>query len=395
MISFDEAFALLSEVARPLGRETVPIAEAAGRILAEPVIAAVNAPPRDCSSMDGYAVRDADLAVLPARLAVAGESFPGRGFDGRIAPGQTVRIFTGGPIPAGADRVVIQEEVRREDNVAIFEEEPDEARHIRLSGSDFTQSETLVPAGRRLDSRALIAAAAADAGTVEVWRKPRVALVTTGDELVEPGSARLHVGMIPESVSLGVAAMAEQWSATVSRCLRLADDLPRLEKAAAELLTEADLVIVTGGASVGERDYAKTMFAPSGLELIFSKVAIKPGKPVWLGRAAGTLVIGLPGNPTSALVTARLFLAPLLVGLGGGDPAGALRWRRCALAAGIEECGDRETFVRAAAEGMAARPLPNQDSGAQRMLVDADLLIRRRPHSPAARAGDEVEVIDF
>jgi molybdopterin molybdotransferase len=395
MISFDDAFALLGEVARPLGRETVPIAEAAGRILAEPVVAAVDSPPRDCSSMDGYAVHGADLAALPARLTVIGQSFPGRSFEGQIEPGQCVRIFTGAPVPAGADRVVIQEKVRREDEVAIIEMEPGDARHIRQSGSDFNLGETLVPAGRRLDARALVAAGAADADKAEVWRRPRLALVTTGDELVEPGSARSQAGMIPESVSLGVAALAEQWGATVSRRLRLADDLPDLEKAAAELIAEADLVVVTGGASVGERDYAKAMFAPSGLELIFSKVAIKPGKPVWLGRAAGTLVLGLPGNPTSALVTARLFLAPLLAGLAGVEPTSALQWRRGLLTSGLEECSARETFVRAAAEDGGVRPLPNQDSGAQKTLVDAGLLLRRRPHAPPALAGDEVEVIDF
>jgi len=276
MISFDEAFALLSEVARPLGRETVPTPKAGGRILAEPVVAAIDAPPRDCSSMDGYAVRDADLAVLPARLLLAGESFPGRGFEGRVEPGQSVRIFTGAPVPAGADRVIIQEEVRREGDMAIFEEEPGEGRHIRQSGSDFTQGETLVPPGRRLDARALIAAGAADAEKVEVWRRPRIALITTGDELVEPGQARSQFGMIPESLSLGVAALAEQWGASVSRRIRLADDLPHLERAAAEMLAKSDLVVVTGGASVGERDYARAMFAPSGLELLFSRLRSSP-----------------------------------------------------------------------------------------------------------------------
>lgn len=395
MITFDEAFALLSDVARPLGRETVPVAEAAGLILAEPVVAAVDAPPRDCSTMDGYAVRDADLAVLPARLALSGQSFPGRGFQGPLDPGRCVRIFTGAPLPAGADRVVIQENVRREGDIAVFDAEPGEARHIRRSGSDFGCGDTLVPAGRRLDARALVAAAAGDADRVDVWRAPRVAVVTTGDELVEPGCARLQAGMIPESVSLGVATLVEQCGARIGRRAHLADDLPNLERAAAELLDEADLVVVTGGASVGERDYARAMFEPSGLELVFSKVAIKPGKPVWLGRAGGKLVIGLPGNPTSALVTARLFLAPLLAGLGGGDPARALCWRRMALATYLDACGDRETFVRAAAEGATARPLPNQDSGAQRMLVDADLLVRRRPGAPAAEAGEEVDAIDF
>ncbi|MDP9424352.1 MAG: molybdopterin molybdotransferase MoeA [Pseudomonadota bacterium] len=395
MISFDEAIALLSDAARPLGQERLPIAEAAGRILAEPVISAVSSPPRDCSSMDGYAVRDADLAVLPARLALAGESFPGRGFGGPVEPGRCVRIFTGAPVPAGADRVLIQEEVRREGELAIFETVPGEARHIRPGGSDFAKGETLVPAGRRLGPRALVAAGAADMAELRLWRRPRVAIVTTGDELVEPGEARTGAEMIPESVSLGVAAQAGQWGATVIHRARLADQLDKLQEAAAELLSSADLVVVTGGASVGERDFAKAMFAPFDLELIFSKVAIKPGKPVWFGRAGGTLLLGLPGNPTSAMVTARLFLAPLLAGLEGGEAAGALRWRRGRLVAGVGPCEARETFVRAALEKEGVRPLTNQDSGAQKTLVDADLLIRRRPHSPSVPAGEEVEIIDF
>jgi molybdopterin molybdotransferase len=241
----------------------------------------------------------------------------------------------------------------------------------------------------------MIAAAGADQAEVAVWRRPRLAVVSTGDELAEPGQARDRPGTIPESVSYGVAALAEGLGATVRRCGRLADDLASLEKAAAGLVEAADLVVVTGGASVGERDYAKAMFGPAGLELIFSKVAIKPGKPVWLGRVGDTLILGLPGNPTSALVTARLLLAPLVTGLSGGDPAEALRWREARLASPLAACGDRETFIRAAAQGASARPLSNQDSGAQKMLVDADLLIRRRPFSPTAAAGDPVEVIDF
>jgi molybdopterin molybdotransferase len=228
-----------------------------------------------------------------------------------------------------------------------------------------------------------------------VWRSPLVAVVGTGDELVEPGRARSIPGSIPESVSIGVAALAEQQGARMVVRARLADDLPALETAAAELLAAADLVVVTGGASVGERDYAKAMFAPHGLDLIFSKVAIKPGKPVWLGRVGERLVLGLPGNPSSALVTARLFLAPLLAGLAGTEPVCGLRWRTMALASPIGRCGDRETFVRARSEGAAAQPLPNQDSSAQKMLVEADLLIRRRPHAPPAQAGDAVEIIDF
>jgi molybdopterin molybdotransferase len=395
MIGFDEAIALLLDAARPLASENVPITEAGGRVLAESVVAAVSSPPCDCSAMDGYAVRDADLESLPARLEVVGESFAGYGFEGDFGPGQCIRIFTGAPVPAGADRVVIQEDVRRDGAFAGIADTPGQSRHIRRQGSDFEAGERLVEAGRRLDPRALVAAAAADLSELRAWRRPLVAIVSTGDELVDPGQARSHPGAIPESVSFGIEALAGRWGGAARRCGRLADDLPSLERAAAELLRSADLVVVTGGASVGDRDYAKAMFEPHGLELIFSKVAIKPGKPVWLGRAGDRLVLGLPGNPTSALVTGRLFLAPLVAGLAGLDPAAALRWRRIVLAAALEPCGGRETFVRASLSDGRANPLSNQDSGAQKMLVDADLLIRRRAHAPAAAAGDEIDAIDF
>ena len=389
MISFDEALALVAEAAEPLGTEIIRLREAHGRVLAKPVTALVDSPPCDVSAMDGYAVREADL---PGRLRVAGESLPGRGHGAPLEAGQCVRIFTGAPVPAGADRVVIQEEVQREGDSAHFER-PGQARHVRARGSDFASGAILLEPGRRLDPRALVAAAGADLAQVEVWRRPRLALLATGDELVEPGSGLATAGAIPDSISFGLAAFAEDWGAQVVARSRLADDLPSMEKAAADALAGADLVVVTGGASVGERDHAKAMFAPAKLELVFSKVAIKPGKPVWLGRAGKALVVGLPGNPNSALVTARLLLAPLLAGLTGRAPV--LAWRRAQLTTRLPATGGRETFYRAASVGDGVKPLPNQDSGAQSTLAGADLLIRRAAGAPAAEAGEEVEVIDF
>jgi molybdopterin molybdotransferase len=388
VISFDEATAILKSVARPVGTEIVKLEEAAGRTLASDLHARIDSPRRDVSAMDGYAVRDADL---PGRLPVVGVAYPG---DATVTlePGTCLRIFTGSPVPDGADRVVIQENVTREGDAALFGE-AEGGRHIRKRGADFAKGATLLAAGRRLDPRALVAAAGADLGAVEVWRRPRLVIFGTGDELVEPGTARDAPSAIPESVSLGVAALAEDYGGKVVLTRKLKDDLPTLEQAAAEALTAADLVVVTGGASVGEKDYAKAMFAPAGLELIFAKVAIKPGKPVWFGRAGGRLVMGLPGNPGSALVTARLLLAPLIAALSGASSA--LRWREAPLAAPLGPCGDRETYVRAGWEGAAVSPAFNQDSGAQLTLADADLLIRRRAGAHAAGAGDMVEIIDF
>jgi len=395
VISFDEAAAIVARVARPLGTETLPLERAAGRVLASDVAAMIDAPRRDVSAMDGYAVRDSDLDELPARLRVVGESFAGQPQVPKIGSGECARIFTGGTVPEGADRVVIQEMVRRDEEWAIFEQQPGPARHIRRRASDFSVGQRLLSAGTLLTPRALVAAAAADEGHVEAWQVPQLVVLGTGDELAEPGSARQIPAAIPESVSFGVAALAEQWGGECIGRVRLPDDPARLGEAASEALARSDLVVVTGGASVGEKDFAKAMFRSAGLELLFSKVAIKPGKPVWLGRAGGTLVLGLPGNPTSALVTARLFLAPLVAGLCGRDPGSALRWSRSHLASAAPACGDRETFLRAHWTGNGVEPLGDQDSSAQKMLAEADLLIRRAPGAAACVAGEPIEILDF
>jgi molybdopterin molybdotransferase len=393
MISFDEAIKLLTTVARPLGSEQVPLAAAHGRVLAAPVVAQVSSPVLHVSAMDGYAVRDADVRDLPARLPVAGESFAGRGHAGPLPDSAAIRIFTGAPVPDGAERVVIQENVQREGDTAIVLSLGN-SRNIRAAGSDFAAGEKLLEAGALLNPRAVVAAAAADLAEVEVFRCPRVRLLATGDELAEPGTARSRPQAIPESVSFGVAALAREWSADTAEPVRLADDLPLLEREARAALDGIDILVVTGGASVGERDFAKAMFGDA-LRLIFSKVSIKPGKPVWLGRVGETLILGLPGNPTSALVTARLFLAPLLAGMSGRPPEAALRWRQLPLAEPLGPTGDRETFSRARLDGERLALLPNQDSGAQKMLVAADLLVRRPAGAPGYAEGELLDALEF
>ncbi len=395
MIPFDEALERILAIAKPLAAEEVPLAEAHGRVLAAPVTAQVSAPPTDVSAMDGYAMREADLAALPATLTVTGESFAGRGHKGAVGPGSCVRIFTGAPVPPGADRVIVQEVVRRDGNTAIFEAPLSPARHIRVGGSDFRAGDVLLDSGTLIGPRQLVAAAAADLDRLSVTRRPRVMVLSTGDELAEPGTARHRAEAIPESVSFGVAAIAEAWGASFMGSVTLADRLEDMVRAAGLALRDADLVVVTGGASVGEKDFAKPMFAEQGLELVFSKVAIKPGKPVWLGQARGRLVLGLPGNPTSAMVTARLFLAPLVAGLVGRDPRAALRWRSLQLADGLPPTGDRETFARGIVEGETVRVLSNQDSSAQKTLADCDLLVRLAPGRAPVEAGSRVDVLDF
>lgn len=395
MIDFDEAVALVVALARPLESEPVGLAQAWDRVLAEPVVARADAPVTAVSAMDGYAVRDDDLLRPPVSLSVRDTLFAGRAAPAPLGHGGCARIFTGAPVPEGADRVVVQESVRREGGIAVFETPPGAARNIRAGGSDFRAGDELLGVGARLTPQALIAAAAADVATVRAVRRPRVVVLGTGDELAEPGQAHLTAGAVPDSVSFGVMGLARAYGAELLGRRRLADAPEDLKMAAAETLAEADVVVVTGGASVGEKDLAKAMFETAGLELVFSRVAIKPGKPVWLGRAGGRLIVGLPGNPTSALVTARLFLAPLLAGLGGRDPAAALAWREAPLAEPLAGTGERETFHRGLWRHGAAVPLGNQDSGAQKALAAAELLIRRRPGDPAAAVRTPVTILDF
>lgn len=301
--------------------------------------------------MDGYAVRGSDLTSFPVALKLVGESFPGAGWDGTIQHGQCVRIFTGAPLPAGADRIVMQERVRREGDTAIIDADPGPATWVRPRGKDFRAGDEVLQVGRTLDPAALIAAAGADVAALEVFVRPRLALLATGDELVEPGEARASSLAVPDSASLGVAALAEQWGGRVLSRSRLRDDLAAMEAAAAAAVGSADLVVVIGGASVGERDFAKAMFEPLGLELLFSKVSIRPGKPAWFGRAGAKLALGLPGNPTSALVTARLLLAPLLTLLQGRPAERALVWEPARLATPLPACDQRETLHRARLSG--------------------------------------------
>lgn len=395
MIAFDEAIAAVTAAARPLARETVRLDRADGRVLAEPIIARRASPQTAVSAMDGYAVREADLRAGPARLKLVGESFAGAGFEGELVGGTCVRIFTGAPAPRGAERVVVQEEARRDGDDVVLAPAPGSGRHLRAAASDFAVGDVLVAAGVVLDPQKLIAAAAADYAAVEAVRRPRVVILSTGDELREPGARHPAAASIPESVSFGVAALASRYGAEVIARRRLADDLGCLQRAAAAAVEACDVVVTTGGASVGERDYSKAMFEPLGLELAFSKVAIKPGKPVWLGQLDGRLVVGLPGNPTAALLTARLVLAPLLAGLSGRAPQSVLDWRMAPLATPIEACGARETFYRACATEQGMAVLPDQDSSAQKALAVADHLVRRRPGEPAAGVGELVPSLAF
>ncbi|GMM92567.1 molybdopterin molybdotransferase MoeA [Qipengyuania sp. MTN3-11] len=394
MISYDHAQALMLDTAPVLPAETAAIDAAGGRFLSQPVRAAIDAPRADVSAMDGYALRRAD-AVPGQWLTVVGEAAAGAPFAGELHQGDAARIFTGAHVPPGADCVIMQEYAHRDGARVRFAEGFGPDSHIRLRAGDFARGDVLLEQGQRLTPRALVALAGADVGEVELVRQPQIVIIATGDELEQPGRARKSLHSLPESASYGVAALAIAWGATLIERVHGQDDLDILAPLARNAIAKADCVVVIGGASIGERDFARPMFGGSQMDETFSKVAIKPGKPVWFGLADGTPVLGLPGNPTSAMVTARLFLAPLLVALQGGNAAEATRFLPQVLCGGLPANGTRETFVRARSTEHGLLPARNQESGAQAPLAASDWLIRRPTGADAVGHGEIVSALPF
>ena len=393
MISFDEAGAILREAAEPLEEVPVAIGEAAGLRLSRSVEARIDAPRFDVSAMDGYAVRDADL---PGPLRIVGKSYAGSQAPQAISQGEAVRLFTGAPVPEGADRVLVQEIVEARGDALEIVGEYGEARHIRARGSDFREGETLLDAGARLGPRQLVAAAAADCAEVWAWRAPRVAFLATGDELVAPGTASDRPGALPDSITPALAEMSRQYGATIVGSEVAPDDPDRIGELAARLLCRCDVLVTIGGASVGERDFASRSIEGGKFRTLFSSIAMRPGKPVWCAKGdGGRFVLGLPGNPTSALVTARLFLAPLVTALAGGSYDEVLDWRELALAQDLPAPGPREHFGRGALWKGKALPFTNQQSGAQALLAKADLLLRQTGGSCGLSAGQSIQALDF
>ncbi|MEZ5773869.1 MAG: molybdopterin molybdotransferase MoeA [Hyphomicrobiaceae bacterium] len=390
----EEALALICTGVAPLEAESVPIEEALGRVLAAPLAARLTQPPFDASAMDGYAVKAADLTRIPARLRVIGESAAGHPFGGNVAAGEAVRIFTGAPVPAGADSVVIQEDTGREGETVVVREGGSAGQNIRKAGFDFRAGQPLIGAGRRLNARELSLAAAMGHGTLAVRRRPVVALVATGDELVPPGETP-GPGQIVSSLPVGLAGMV-RGAGGVALPLGIArDTLSSLDEHIARGAS-ADILVTIGGASVGDHDLVHKALAARGLSLAFWRIAMRPGKPLMFGRLGDQRVLGLPGNPVSAMLCARVFLVPLINALLAptADPAAA---RRIALAVDAEANGPRQHYVRAVVEtdgaGARVRPLPSQDSSLVSGLARADVLIVRPPHAPAAAAGSMVDVL--
>lgn len=398
LLPVGEALARILDGVKALGAETVKLHEAAGRVLAAPVIARRDQPPFAASAMDGFAVRHEDIADVPARLHVSGTSAAGHGYRKTLKVGEAVRILTGAPVPAGSDTIVIQENTDRSGDVLTVLAATPKGKNIRRAGLDFARGERLLEPGMRLRPRDIGLAAAANAATVKVRRKPRIYLFTTGDELVLPGHPA-RADQIYSSNSHALSAMAEKLGATVVN-LGIIPDTLAATKAAIRRATAGDILITTGGASVGDHDYVQEAFKACGIRIGFWKIAMRPGKPFMYGRKGKLHVMGLPGNPVSALVTARLFLKPLidaLQGLPAHDDA--------TLATLTQPMGandDRQDYVRGtleiAADGSRrVTPFSLQDSSMQRTMQQAGCLIIRPPGAPATPAGETVPIllIDF
>jgi len=394
LMPVEEALSRILDGVRPLGPEIVALKDAAGRVLAKPLKALRNQPPFDSSAMDGYAVLAADVAEMPARLTLIGTSAAGHRFTGRLATGQCVRIFTGAPMPRGADAVVIQENTEAAGQAITVLQPVRVQQNVRLSGLDFRRGDQLLPAGLRLNARDIGLAAAANAGTLAVRRRPVVAILATGDELVLPG-AKPGPDQIVSSNSHALAAMAAHFGAEVVNLGIVADTLKATERAIARA-AQADVLLTTGGASVGDHDYVQEALKNSGVKIGFWKIAMRPGKPFMYGRRKGQHVLGLPGNPVSALVCARLFLKPLLDGLLGLPVSDDLAEAR--LGSPMKENDTRQDYVRAtlsvAPDGARiVTPYAKQDSSMQRTFREAHALIVRPPHAPAASVGDGVKIL--
>jgi molybdopterin molybdotransferase len=378
----------------PLASEPVAIDTANGRTLAHSVTATRAQPPFRASAMDGYGVRAADLGARPFTLL--GEAVAGRAYAGApMRAGGAVRIFTGAAVPAGVDLIVPQERARRDGDSVSFEAAPRSRSNIREAGVDFGAGELLVRSGVRLNARHIALVAAAGIAAVEVTRRPRVAVLATGDELTEPGAAAAP-HQIFDSVSFGVGAAIGEWGGEALRLTIRPDSVAAIAAAAADALRRADLLVVIGGASVGDYDVVKQSLTDLGLELAFERVAIRPGRPTWSGRAAGKPVLGLPGNPAAALVCAYLFLRPLLAALLGRDADEA--GDSAILQGDVAASAANELYLRAvAARGgdtqLHVRPCDNQDTSLLSVFAAANVLIRRPAHAGVATSGERVEVL--
>ena len=382
--------------ARPLSAESVPLDDALGRVLTEDVVALRTQPPAAVSAMDGYAVRASDVAQAPTTLKVIGEVAAGHPFAGQVGPGQAARIFTGGVMPTGSDTVIIQELASQTGDAVIIQKTTTKGRNVRAQGIDFVQNQVRLHKGHRLSDRDLMLAAAMNHPSVRVHRRPKVAVLGTGDELVAPGGAP-KFGEIVYSNGFALTAIVRNEGADVCD-LGIARD--RIEDIVASIRRArewgADILVTTGGASVGDHDLVQRALAAEGLTLSFWRVALRPGRPMMHGRLNEMQVLGVPGNPVSSYVCAFLFVVPLIRRLAGRrdierTPEVAL------LGSDLPANDERADYLRATltagTAGPIATPVPSQDSSLMAPLAAADCLLIREPHAPAAKAGSECVIL--
>ncbi|MCV3272393.1 molybdopterin molybdotransferase MoeA [Roseobacter sinensis] len=388
MISVAEALEHLFALVRPLETETVPLREAAGRVLARDVAATRTQPPFDASSMDGYALRSAEVEP-DAMFKLVGEAAAGHAFHGTVGPGQCVRIFTGAPVPAGLDHVVIQEDVTRRGDLITLNGDMDGKDNIRPAGGDFSAGDVM-DAPRRLSPTDIALLAAMNVPEVPVTRRPVVAVMATGDELVMPGETP-GPDQIIASNSFGLAAMLEAEGAE-ARMIPIARDTTASLTTAFGLAAGADLIVTIGGASVGDHDLVAPVADTLGMQQSFYKVAMRPGKPLMAGRLRDAAMIGLPGNPVSAMVCGKIFVTPVVRALLGlrAEPARTLQAQ---LAAPLTPNGPREHYMRAVLAEDGLRAFDNQDSSLLGILSRANALIVRPPHDAGRETGETVSYL--
>ncbi len=382
--------------AEPLGTETVALDDAFGRVLAADLAARRTQPPADVSAMDGYALRADDTAREPATLTIIGEVAAGHPFEGLVGPGQAARIFTGGVMPDGADCVVIQEVTEREDDRVVIKRSGIKGKNVRRKGIDFSEGQVLLARGRRLDDRDLMLAASMNYPQVEVYRRPKIAIVGTGDELVMPGTEP-KPGEIVYSNGFALTALARSEGAE-ARDFGIARD--RLDDIAAHVRRArdwgADILVTTGGASVGEHDLVRKALQAEGLDLSFWRVALRPGRPMMHGRLGRLQVLGVPGNPVSSYVCSVLFLVPLIRTLSGRSDLERPR-ETARLGRDLPANDEREDYLRATLsvgpDGPVATPISAQDSSLMASLSRSNCLVIRPPHAPAAAAGSSCVIL--
>lgn len=395
LLPYDDALKIIIREASELGTETVSMHETAGRVLAADITPERDQPPYDGSAMDGFAVRSADVVSAGAVLTVVGEIPAGTAPSQTLSPGAAMRIFTGAQMPDKADRVVIQENVVRNGDQITIADPQTGGTHVRKAGTDFKVGETLLPAGHRVRPIDINLIAAANRADASVFVKPKVMIFATGDELLEPGSA-LEATSIVNSTSHGLIAFVNALGGEAAYGGILPDSLEAVKARIAEAEVSHDLIITIGGASVGDYDVIKPAFRDLGAEFLFEKIAVKPGKPTWFARADNALVLGLPGNPASALVCAQLCLKPLIVAL-SGQSAPEPRWFKGRLRAAIGSNGPRESFLRGVGSihdgTYEVSTHSRQDSSLLTPFIDGNVLIRRPPHAAEAALGELVDCL--